>query len=679
MKPIRSQSLLLLPLALLAVGSCVPDQGLNGPDYAEPQEASGPCYEADLSDGLQDGDEVLTIFSCFNQYGAFNSIEPLVEYLATSDDVSSLLDAANETLGTFDVVSGLEIATRLLDSEDAPLTQATGLFIEAVDAGLVGPGLGVAREAADEMATCETLDDRGDCSVPRLTLHLLDTEVPDDLGTILDATDNKTTRDQREAILTATAKLLVATSSLNTDKVQAGNDLLRLGRLMVDVRAGEDASPLEQLLVYAPDLLNDDIDGDGDQDGNPDDDNLLAALARPIAGLYRDGTLSGVPAELSDVFTHDSSGTRVGWDGVNMLDELLAASADLTSDLSLLTTELTLPGSDEPSTLLDLMLDMLDGVYLSGSDPAELITNLTDMVDSICSADDTIAICDLAGDILPPISAVIETAPNTTKVLLASAYALHHAIDVSTLLPMVDVVLELDLVDESRGLMVAALQNDLLTPMLPMIPVLIDTDLGRLTPAGRAAQSLAQLLVSPQDFNSDGNTVTPALVILPLARQVLHPDYPTADLDFLLGTVGERIQDPDSGLYPDTLLDLMDSLSAALGQQDVDLEEQARKLLENDTLWEAGVRLLADPQLIDLLTPVQGRDGAVWWTYDLIQSGTLDDILSLVTTLLNTLVDQGLIDPGLDTATAEVTDRPSAPTLLPAPLPAPYTVAETNR
>jgi len=669
----------LLTLLTLALGSCVPEQGLNGPDYAEPQEATGPCYEADLTDGFQDGEEVMTVFSCFNQYGALDPLTDLVSYLTTSDDVSALLDAMNESLDTFDIVGGLEIMARLLDSEDAPLTQATGLFTEAVDAGLVGPGLGVAREAADAITTCEAQDNRGECSVPRLTLHLLDTEVPDDLGIILDGVENKVDRQTREDLLTGTAQLLVATSSLNTDKLEAGNDLLRVGRLMVDVRAGDEASPLEQLLIFAPTLLDDDIDGDGDADPNPDDDNLLAAMARPIAGLYRDGTLDLVPAELQDVFTHDSSGERVGYDGVNMLDELLAASADLTSDLSLLTTEITLPGSDDPSTLLDLMLDMLDGVYLSGSDPSTLITSLSDMVDSICSADDTIAICDLAGDTLPPLSAVIQTAPNMTKVLLASAYALHHAIDVSSLLPMVEVALKLDLMDASRGLLVATLENDTLSTMLPMIPVFIDTDLGRLTPAGRAAQELGQILVNEQTFDGETSPVTPALVVLPLARQLLHPEYPTADLDFLLGTAGGLIQDPDSGFYPDTLLDLVDSLTEALGQQDVDLEAQARKLLENDTLWQAGARLLADPALIDLLTPIQGRNGVVWWAYDLIETGTLDDMLSLVATLLNMLVDNGLIDPGLDSDTGAESARTVTHTLPPAHLPAHSPVAEAAR
>lgn len=674
-----SQPILLVSLAGL-MASCVPEPGLNGADFAEPGAATGPCFEADLSDGLQDGDEALIVFACFNEHGALDELEPMVQYLATSEDVESFVEAANETLETFDVVGGLEIAARLLSAEDAPVSRAADLLVESVDAGLLGPGIGLAREAADAVTACEARDDRGECSVPRLTLHLLDTETPDDLGAILDAVEARTTREQREAMLDAGAALLWATSTANEEKLAAGNDVVNLGRLLVDVPAGEEASPLERMLPYVAMLLDDDVDGDGDADVNPDDDNPLAAIARPLAALWRDEDRSGkntfdhIPDELVAVFTTNSEGDEVGWEGTNVLDELLVATEDLTSDLSLLSTELTLPGESEPSTLLEILLDLLDGVYLSGADPEDLVGDLNDMMGAICTDDSSIAICDLTKDALPPLEALVELTPNTTKVVLAVVYALHQTVDVAGLLPLVEIVLELDLIDETRGLLVETLRADAIAPMLPLIPVFIDTELGRLAPAGQAAQELGNLLVNEQDFDGDGDRVVPALVPLPLMRQVLRPEFPTASLDGTLAVLGERMQDPESGLYPENLLDLVDGLGEALGQQQVDLEAQARKLLENEALWTAGARLLADPALADLLAPVEGRSGAVWYAYDLIESGTLDEMLSLMASVLDLLVDYGLIDPGLDEG--DSTARTRAPLAGTASLPAPPAAAE---
>lgn len=662
--------LLFVSLAGLMGGACVPEPGLNGADRAEPTTGTGPCFEANLMDGFQDGDEVLTVFACFNQYGAFDELSPMVTYLATSEDVSSLLGAMNETLVTFDVVGGLEIAARLLSSEEKPLSQAAGLFTEAVDAGLVGPGIGIAREATAEMVACEERADRGACSVPRLTLLLLDTEVPTELGVVLDGVTNGTTSEQRVAMLQSTAEVLVATSTLNADKLRPGNDVVSLGRLLLDVRTGETSSPLEQLLPYVVPLLDDDIDGDGDQDPNPDNDNLLAAVARPIAGIWRDEDRSGlnafdyIPDELVAVFTTNSAGQNVGWDGTNVLDELLAATEDLTGDLSMLTMELTLPGESEPTTLLELVLDVLDSVYLSGEDPTELVSQMADLIEPICSEDSTVAICDLLNDALPPAQAFVELTPKTTGVLMAVVYAAHQVINVADLLPVAEILLELDLINETRGLTVAALQAGTISNLLPMIPVFIDTDLGRLTPAGQAVQSLGLTLLSEQDLDGDGEASVAATVPLDLVRALLHPAYPTADLDLLLGTLGSRMQDQESGLYPETLLNLAGTLSDAIGEVDLDLEAMTRDLLENEELWGSAIKVLADPALADLLAPVQGREGAVWYLYDLIDGGTLDEMLSLAATVLDLLVDYGVIDPG--TSSAERSARaPAALSALP--------------
>ena len=661
--------LLFLPTALLAACAAEPAPA----EQAAVTPETGPCFEANLMDGFDDGAEVYTVFQCFNQYGAFEELDPLVSWLTASDTAATFVAAANESMGTFDIVGGLEIAARLLTDEDDPASQAAGLYIEAVDNDLLRPGVGLLRESASAMAECEALDDRASCSVPRLTRHLLeDTDLPDDLGTIMDALDAGLSEDDRQASIEGISKLLYATSSFNEDKATAGNDLVNVGRFLLDSTATEEEAPIEQLLPYVQVLVSDDLDGDNAEgDANPDDDNLLAALARPLAAAWRDGDLQALPDELTYLFTHNTAGDDVGWDGVNLLDELMGVMDKLGGDPTLLETEITLPGEDEPTTLVEVALDTLDTLYLNGADVGEIVTQLEDTVGLICDGDSSNAICDLAGDALPPLTAVVSNSPSLARIGLASVYTIHQTMDVSSLLDLLTVALKLDIINETRGLTVAALQNDLLSSTLNMVPIFIDTDLGRLKPAGKAAQSVLLTLLTPADFDGTGETVVPATVVLPLARQVLHPEYPNADLDFLLGTLGQLMQDPDSGLYPETLLALMGDLQDALGNQQVDLVATLTKALDNEDLWLPAIQLLAEPELADLLTPLEGRTGAPWYLYDLIDNGTLDAVLSLTAELLDMLTDYGLIDPGTssegegdDASTASAPDlAPSSPLL----------------
>lgn len=653
---------LLLSLALL--GACAADP--EPAPQVEPTPETGPCFEADLMDGIQDGAEVYTIFECFNEYGAFNELKPLVQWLTASDQAATFVSAANESMGTFDVVGGLEIAARLLSNPDDPASEAAHLYIEAVDADLLRPGVGLLREASAAMVVCEARDDRGSCSVPRLARHLLDTDLPDDLGVVLDAMSSGLTEDEREASVQGIAKLLYATSSLNHDKATSGNDLVHVGRFLLDDTTG-DGAPIEQLLPYVQTLVSDDLDGDnGAGDTNPDDDNLLAALARPLAAAWRNGDLQALPDELTYLFTHDTAGDNVGWDGVNLLDELAEVLDKLGGDPTLLESEITLPGASEPTTLVEVALDTLDSLYLNGADVGEIVTQLSDTVELICEGDASNAICDLAGDALPPLTAVAQNSPALARVGLAAIYTIHQTMDVSSLLDLMSVAMKLGIMDETRGLTVASLQNELLPTTLKLVPVFIDTELGRLRPAGRAGQRVLIQLLTPVSFDG-GAEVVPATVPLELARQVLHPEYPNADLDFLLGTLGARMQDEDSGLYPETLLALAGTLSDAVGNQNVDLTETLKKALDNEDLWLPAIQLLAEPELADLLTPLAGRDGAAWYLYDLIDGGTLDKILALTADILDLLTENGLIDPGTSTEDDDdaATARRAAPGVSP--------------
>ena len=99
----------------------------------------------------------------------------------------------------------------------------------------------------------------------------------------------------------------------------------------------------------------------------------------------------------------------------------------------------------------------------------------------------------------------------------------------------------------------------------------------------------------------------------------------------------------------------------------MDLTETLKTALDNEDLWLPALRLLAEPELADLLTPLEGRDGAAWFLYDLIDGGTLDQILALAADLLNLLTEKGLIDPGTSTDDNGETSARAAGRALPTP------------
>lgn len=670
--PLSTSLLLLLP----AMAGCMGPGGQSGPEYAEPQSAEGPCFEADLTDGIEDGDEVMVVFECFNQYGAFDELEPLVDYLTSSEVLPELLDAANETLGSFDVVAGLEIAVRLLSDEDAPLSRASRLYTEAVDEGLMVPAMGLMRESSAELVQCEGKDNPLECNPLRLARYVLDTEVPDQASSVLDAIDVGVDEETAAALAEGTATLLYQTSTVYPGH-EGGNDLLAVARFMLDEhpvlegkRDGgacgepldasvEDPTPIAHLLPYLQYLLSGDIDGDGASDPDPDDDDLLAALAPGVAGLYRKGVLQEIPAELVYVFTHNSAGADVGWDGENILDELMAVSEDLGTDPAMLCEEMEL--GDETATTLEFALDTADQIYLNGSDVSEIVTKLEEMVDLICEGDDSSAICALAGKAIPPITALVENAPNLTEAALPLVYALHDTVDMQKLIPMMGLLLDLDLMGETRALTTVSLQTGTLEHMIEVVPVLINPEMGRLTPAGRDAGALLAFAITEWTPDGERDPIVPALVMLDLGDRVLNPYYPNADLDVLLGTAGRLMLDEESGLHPDNLSALLDDLSAAMGDNDVDLMEQARKILDNETLWTSALALGADSQLINLLTPIEGQSGAAWYLYDTIDSGLLDRILTYVAGLTDLLVENGIVEArSAQPRTPDLTAQPAA-------------------
>lgn len=602
--------------------------GLNGPQLAEPAPATGPCFAETLTDGVASGDEILTIFACFNQYGAFDELAPMVRYVVDSDRVDALIDAMNQTTTDFDVIGALDAGQRLLLAEGDPLGRALGLYTAAVDADLLRPALGLGLEATTAMADCEASDDPSTCSVPRLARALLDTDVPDKAGRVLTAVQEGLSEEASDAMLRSTVELLYETSSRNPDRASNRNEIVELGRFLLEDSDGEGA-PLDRMLPPLQGLVT---------------PELVEAMAPPLAKLWRDGKLQQLPDDLTWLYTHNSKGQDVGWDGENILDELMGASSGLTADIDLLYEEFTLPGSTTPTTVLELVFETLDSLYLNGADVKELVSEMQSLVDNLCEGSASSTLCDLTSDLLPPLTAAVENTQAVPALVLPLAYTLNHHGDVDQVIDLAGIALELDLLGKTSELGKLGVKGGSLYYAIDLVPVFINTELGTLRPPAEDAVDLLLFFLSPWDPEGDGTEILPIAVPLDLARAALRPDWPNADLDFLLGAATEALLDEESPLSLDNLMGIMDDLSAAMGQQDIDLVETARTVLDNEDLWMAGITLASDPGLIDLLTPLRGRPGAAWYLYDLIDRGVVGRMLALAQRSLELLMDKGFLE-----------------------------------
>lgn len=644
-----------LPTVLLAIvlAACHVQPGLNGRAFVEPEGASGPCFEIDISDGLNDATEITTLFECLNTGGAFDPVRPMVYWLVESEELDSLLSVANGSLETFDLVEAAETASRLLSSPGEPVTRLLDLYVEAYDRGLFPIFLGLLRESADAMDSCEALGEsegderRAECSIPRMTLALLDTSLLDDVEEILNDVSATRSAEQNDELLVTLSSILVETS---TRGGHPRNQILELLSFFLDDEGVKGESPLERLLPHLCYLLSNDLDGDGasldEGDQDPLDDDLLASLVDHLARLYRDGRLQQLPNQLLVLNTFNSAGDEVGWEGQSIMDELMAITGTLGGDTALLEEEFTLPGSSEPTTVLDLALDTLDSLYLNGADVEEMIDSLQDMVeDQLCEGSASTELCALMEDTLPPLAAAIRT--GVGDLLLPVAYVAHQMLDFNRVFDLLDLALELDLLGRMEFFTRISLEHGMLDDTLALFPVLVHEDTGLLTRSGKKALGLIRFFIEPWHYDPvwTERSIVPILVPRAFLLQMISPEYPEADLDRALATIGDLLLDKHSGFEVQALKGLLTELQETMGQEEINIEDLVRRTLENEDLWISALRLARNPELMDLLTPAQDRRGAPWFLYDLIERGMVGRMLEFVAGILDMLIDEGIIDP----------------------------------
>ena len=602
-----------LVLALSCSGS-----GLSGPDYTIPGPSTGPCFEADLSDGLNSGSEFLKIFDCLNHHGAFDDFAPLAVYLASEPRVDDISALANGSMGDFDLAAILRIASNLLTSKADPLNRALGLYTEIYDLGLLPPLLDVLREATDTMVACEESAEPWNCSLLRMMRAQMDTDNGQWTANVLDAVLGAFSDEDIGGLIDSVARLL----GDEDDRRQ----LLDLLELMFPVEAAADPGEENTLRPLLLDLL--------------DDEALFDDLASHLALLWRDGALGALGDDLEYVFSHDSAGNFVGLEGNNIIDELLGGLS-IDFDPALLREEFALPG-EPPTTLIELVLDTTSSLYLNDASITDIVTEIEDVTDSLCGGAASSALCDLMAGMLPPVIALIETTNGIPNIILPVLYVVDRGVQTEQLLDLLEAMLapadpaaeDVDMYGSLRFMLVFAVEEDLIDRLLPVLPELLNTEVGMFKPAVYDALELVRATMTELEIE-EGHSVFPSDLPGPLVAEILQRTR--GSLDTLLGQVGDFLVDEESPLDWDNLIDLFADVTDAMAGESLGSGDGLATFLDNEEAWTAALRILADRNVRELLTPTDAPQGPTWYIYDLIDREVTARILSFVADILDML------------------------------------------
>lgn len=635
----------LAALAALPAAACVPQYGQNGPEWPESPESpespewtaaakpEGPCFHVNLANGLSDRAEMLATFACLDQFGAFAPLAPLVTYVATATPTDAAITAFNAAFRDFQPLDALETVLRWQGSPDDPVPALLAMYDEAYERGLIQPAVALLMETAAVVVACERTAEPAACSAPRLARRLLATDLLDSLRAViraLHADQAPAVRLRHRQALTA---FLAETSTLHVDgagrRPNQANPVLALARFLLEDGGRPGHSPFEQLLPHLQFFLEPDLAGHG-RDGT----GIAGALAQRLAPLWRDGSIAKLPAQLTTIFTTDSSGAPVGYEGHTVVEELLETLATLRGAEDLLTQQFNLPGYAGPVTILALALDSIDGLYENHAQVPQIIDKIADIRDLMCSGTTTGGLCRLMNQILPSLSAAVKT--GIGAVALPVIYVVHKTVDFDRLFALAGLVLDLKLLPRTRFLARFALEHDVLPDVLAFFPALVDQDLGALRPTGLQLLHVARVLLEPWSVDG-GPAVTPALVLRPLIRDLLGPRNPAADLDLIAGTAGSLLGDPASAFSWAHFDDLRGRWARASAAENIHLGRDLRIFIKDEELCMATMTLARDPTLIGLITPVPGRQGAAWYLHDLATRGILRRVLAFAANLLGFL------------------------------------------
>ena len=183
-------------------------------------------------------------------------------------------------------------------------------------------------------------------------------------------------------------------------------------------------------------------------------------------------------------------------------------------------------------------------------------------------------------------------------------------------------------------MLVFAVEEDLIDRLLPVLPELLNTEVGMFKPAVYDALELVRATMTELEIE-EGHSVFPSDLPGPLVAEILQRTR--GSLDTLLGQVGDFLVDEESPLDWDNLIDLFADVTDAMAGESLGSGDGLATFLDNEEAWTAALRILADRNVRELLTPTDAPQGPTWYIYDLIDREVTARILSFVADILDML------------------------------------------
>ena len=633
-------------MILLALGCTLSD---SPPGWLEQREPSGPCYEADLVDGLDETstDELHAIFDCLNRGGSFDPLVALVEAMdapsRAADPVG--LDLARIVNGApdlnIDVWKLAEAGLAALEDPGGLADVLRGVVeflygapwwqleagevelnsVEALDAGLVRPLLTLGASSSTVLLDEELtpLDPLKEALASETTLSLLHTfagfvatddeevsallaRLPEDLG---DAIERSRTPDDD------------AWGASSGDTLRDTVD-----NLFFDVCEGE--APIDRFTPPIATILH--------------DDTTWSEFRGVLERLDADGALDRMPAQLAWLAGVDRDGGHL----------------DAGEDSALVVLLEVLRDADQPlecGVLLDLGFsenlaeDLLIGLSEAGSDTTvDAVGLLGDVLDSeitsalLETAASTGYCTILDADFVADLAALdrLNDVPDLLETLVELLGALHHTANDTRIPELVDVLADAHACGTAwpaQELLRDVGDSQAAADLVGLFPLLlspqsyVDTST---FPTGVPVfdlEGLADLLqtLAPED-GSDG----PAAPLRPLAELNLD----TENIWIWVGNLGRLLQE-------DSRLSELEDALPALVEADPRLEQanETASVLLDDGLAYPFLRIAEAPDVNAALAAAGTEAGGpLPFLAELVVAGTLEDLLFKIDTVLSWFV-----------------------------------------
>ncbi|MCB9765159.1 MAG: hypothetical protein H6739_35625 [Alphaproteobacteria bacterium] len=637
----------LIACALGSLVACSPPVS-DQPGWLDEVEASGPCYRANLLDGLSTAstDELHDTFDCLNRTGLLEPLSPVVDALDTPTrsgepagvELALAIEAARGVeLDLFGLAGG---ALDLLQSEDRPLELAVRASVEllygtswtrlangevnlqpgsSLDNGVVRPLLPGLRRAATA-----TLDD--DLLVNDLLADALESPLAvDALHTVaaLSTTDDAGLRATLDDLPRDVADAIERSRDASNDRwAEASGDSLRdlSDKLMVET--GNDGRiALEHLADPARVMLA--------------DETLRDRMGAAFRRLDTQGRLRPVPPQLLYLAQVDAEGgsLQTGEDSalVTLLRLIHDANTPMRCSLDLWVTNLDVDLGNLSVSLLEEMAQLDPSTVTGGVDLLGTVIGwplsqgiLESVADSgVCPALDRQMVADLesidrfndpeTSDLLIVILDVLDAVydgPTSRMPELVDILATVHAFEATE--PFEELL---------RDVGTRALVYD----VLDLVPVVLD-------PAGNLDTSSFPEGAAPLDFDGvwaiaqaafspRGSGRTAVEELAPALRAITLRDETWVAIGNLGGLLDRT--DAETGHIAD--------LIAPIAALDPELEgvRALAPALRDDAIAGAALRILETPEVVDAVGRAEvSREGPMPWYARLVTGGTLDAVLA---------------------------------------------------